>query len=331
MLHRAYSLEDMEGDVAPSKHPAHEIVSVDGRQMGPGGKLFQPVKAYANTTFLFSSKAKPLRIMAEYHEPYERLAANNVQHTILVFGSARSRNRRDWELNKARLEEAMKSATPEQMPKLQTEMERSRRTEWMCDAYVGLEELSKRLAAYGMSKVDASGRVPYMVATGGGPGMMEAANKGASDAGAPTIGMGISLPFENGLNEYVTKSLGWHFHYFMMRKFWMVLKTRAVVAAPGGFGTMDELFELLTLLQTGKIGRALAKHMPIVLFGKKFWDAVVNFEALAEMGVISEADSKRCLVTDDPEEAYAHVVAGLEAIEAQEAAELAAAAATPLP
>ncbi len=143
------------------------------------------------------------------------------------------------------------------------------------------------------------------VCTGGGPGFMEAAAKGACAVpGSRNIGMGITVPFEDGLNEYVTEELAFQFHYFFTRKFWMVYYTQAIIVAPGGYGTMDELFEVLTLKQTGKV----QKDLPVVLFGKKFWQNAINWQSLAECGVTSQSDIDSLFFTDDPEEAYNYVV-----------------------
>jgi len=149
-----------------------------------------------------------------------------------------------------------------------------------------------------------------VVCTGGGPGFMEAANRGAAEVeGGRSIGMGITLPFEAGLNPFVSEELAFEFHYFFTRKFWMAFHMQALVVAPGGFGTCDELFELLTLKQTGKI----QKQMPIVLFGKAYWKEVINWSALAKYGVVAEKDVEELLFTDDVEEAFTFIVAGLEA------------------
>jgi uncharacterized protein (TIGR00730 family) len=143
-----------------------------------------------------------------------------------------------------------------------------------------------------------------VICTGGGPGFMEAANKGAASVkGARNIGMGISLPFECGLNPYVTESLAFEFHYFFTRKFWMVYHCQAIVVAPGGVGTFDELFEVLTLKQTGKIH----KDLPVILFGKEFWTTVVNWESLVKFGTVSQKDIDDLYFTDDVEEAFQYV------------------------
>merc|ERR1719428_1028554 len=157
----------------------------------------------------------------------------------------------------------------------------------------------------------AEGRPAYYVGTGGGPGMMQAANQGATQGGGKSAGLGISLPFEDGLNPYVTPELGFEFHYFMTRKFWMAYKCMGLVVAPGGLGTCDELFELLTLRQTGKIKR----KVPIVLIGKKFWQDCINWQAFVDYGMISESDKEQLRFSDSAEEAFQHLTSGIEALE----------------
>merc|ERR1719321_633541 len=156
----------------------------------------------------------------------------------------------------------------------------------------------------------------YTVGTGGGPGMMLAANEGAQKAGGKSCGLGISLPFEDRLNPYCTPELSFEFHYFFTRKFWMAYKVMGLVVAPGGLGTCDELFEILTLRQTGKIKQKL----PIVLIGKKFWQDCINWKAFVDAGMISEADQSQLYFTDSAEEAFGHLVSGIEAIENDSAA-----------
>ena len=152
--------------------------------------------------------------------------------------------------------------------------------------------------------------LPVYVCTGGGPGFMEAANRGAADVkGGKSIGMGITLPFETGLNPYVTPELAFEYHYFFTRKFWMAFHMQALVVAPGGFGTMDELFELLTLKQVGK----MQKSLPVVLFGKEYWKSIINWETIGKYGVINPAEVNELLFTDDVDEAFKYIIKELEA------------------
>jgi len=161
-------------------------------------------------------------------------------------------------------------------------------------------------------KRKAEGRPCYTVGTGGGPGMMQAANEGAARASGESVGFGISLPFEDGLNPFCTPALGFEFHYFFTRKFWMSYRCMGLVVAPGGLGTCDELFELLTLMQTGKIKRAL----PVILIGSKFWKDCIQWDAFVNYGMISEHDASQLIFADTAEEAFKHLVEGIEKLEA---------------
>ena len=174
--------------------------------------------------------------------------------------------------------------------------------------YQSAEELAKRIAIWGRDTMDNK----VIMATGGGPGIMEAANKGALEAGAKTIGFGITLPFEQANNDYVSPDLSFSFKYFFIRKFWLAAPSSAFVAFPGGFGTMDELFEILTLMQTGKM-----RNIPVVLFGKTFWTKLFNFELLVEEGLISKEDLDLFLITDDVCEAYDYITTRAEALAKQ--------------
>mmetsp|Transcript_16738 Transcript_16738/g.38559 ORF Transcript_16738/g.38559 Transcript_16738/m.38559 type:complete len:199 (-) Transcript_16738:151-747(-) len=174
-------------------------------------------------------------------------------------------------------------------------------------------ELARRLSEWSAARAK-EGKEAYTVGTGAGPGMMEAANKGAWQANGPSVGFGISLPFEDRLNPYVTPELGFEFHYFFTRKFWMCYKCMGLVVAPGGLGTCDELFELMTLMQTGKIKRKL----PIVLIGKKFWQACIKWEAFVEYGMISESDASQLMFVDTAEEAFEALTGRLLKLEAEE-------------
>ena len=168
----------------------------------------------------------------------------------------------------------------------------------MSQHYENARELARRLTVWS-KELDESDR-RFVVCTGGGPGVMEAANRGASEAKGLNVGLSITLPLEQHENPYVTRELSFEFHYFFMRKFWFTYLAKAIIFFPGGFGTLDELFETLTLLQTRKV----KKHMPIVLFGSDFWRETINFDALVKYGTINEADKQLFTITDDLDEAY---------------------------
>ncbi len=252
-------------------------------------KFQKPIKAYANKEFLESKQARGLRILSEYVEPQARFEQYRVDDTIVFMGSARLMARDTAE---AALREAEETGG---------DVERARRDLEMSRYYEDARGLACKLTLWSKNLDEDDRR--FVVCTGGGPGIMEAANRGASEAKGVNVGLSISLPFEQHENPYVTRELGFEFHYFFMRKFWFTYPAKAIVFFPGGFGTLDELFEMLTLLQTRKI----RKHMPIVLYGSDFWRSVVNFETLVRHGTISAEDLDLMMITDSVDEAYNHI------------------------
>lgn len=277
----------------------------------------KPQKAYKNAAWVGGSHAKALRVMNEMQETEVRMAGSGVNKTILFFGSARSKSPEDHALAVAHAQGVLSATGTDARERAAAEEQLSRlaRTAWMSAVYPSIQALARRLTEWSMSRIGPDGRLPYAVATGGGPGLMEAANRGAAEVeGALTIGCGISLPFEERLNPYVTPELSWEYHYFFVRKFSMCYWCRAFIVAPGGFGSFDELFEVLTLCQTSKIDHP--DLLPIVLFGTAFWTSVVNWQMLADMGTISQADVARLFITDSVEDAFAHVTGKLLAWEA---------------
>ncbi len=228
------------------------------------------IKAYRNPDFMKSRAARPLRILSEYLEPQSRLDAEGVEDTVVFFGSARLKEGNQY--------------------------------------YEAARELAFRLTQWSKG-LDPEGRRRFVVCTGGGPGIMEAANRGASEARGRNVGLTIALPQEELVNPYVTRELEFHFHYFFMRKFWFAYLAKALVVFPGGYGTLDELFEMLTLVQT----RRMQKPMPIVLFGNDYWNEVVNFDALVRHGTIAAADLELMYRTDSVDEAFAYLVKQLMA------------------
>ncbi|MCA9488707.1 MAG: LOG family protein [Myxococcales bacterium] len=258
-----------------------------------------PPKAYKNLEFLNSPAARHIRIMCEYEETRQRLLRHRVHHTIVFFGSARTRSAEDAA---KMLEDATTAlaAHPED-PALQSALRKAEIATRMSKYYDAARQLSKHLTDWSVNK--QTGR-RYVISSGGGPGIMEAANRGASEVpNGRSVGLGISLPFEQGVNQYVSEELAFEFHYFFTRKYWFLYLCKALVIFPGGYGTMDELFETLTLIQTGKI----KKRMPVVLFGKEYWDRVFNLEAMAEFGTISPDDVNLVMKTDSVEEAFAYL------------------------
>ncbi|MFQ5754743.1 MAG: LOG family protein [Acidiferrobacterales bacterium] len=243
------------------------------------------VKAYQNETFLNSRDARALRILSEYLEPQSRFEHYRLDDTIVVLGSART-------ISRAQAEQELKAAQ-----KGKGDIDRAQRRLEMSQYYEAAREVARRLTEWSKDLVDEERR--FVICTGGGPGIMEAANRGASEAKGLNIGLTISMPIEEFDNPYITRELAIHFHYFFMRKFWFTYLAKAVVVFPGGFGTLDELFELLTMLQTHKI----RKHLPVVLFGNSYWNEVINFDALIRYGNINAEDLELLHRTDSVDDA----------------------------
>ncbi|MFC4726487.1 LOG family protein [Glycocaulis abyssi] len=250
-----------------------------------------PVEAYANPDFMGSPDARPLRILAEYLYPKKQFETHKVDDTILFFGSARIPCRQDAE---AALETARKT---------NADIKAAERAVFMSQYYEDTRELARRLTEWSLNLEDCQER-RFVICTGAGPGIMEAANRGARDAGGETIGLGITLPKEETNNPYVTPELNFEFHYFFTRKFWFLYPAKALVLMPGGFGTLDELFETLTLLQT----RKMKKRLPVVLFGSEYWDKVLNLQALADFGAINQEDLDLVYRTDSVDDAFTYIV-----------------------
>ncbi len=271
--------------------------------------------AYENPAFLDSPDGRILRIMAEYQEPMARFRRERVQDTVVFFGSARFHAldvaKKEMELleNSGSVEPAPKEEQPAK-PGEQNATELKQKRAEAAVEMAGYYEDARRLAYL---VADWAKRLPgrrhrFVVTSGGGPGIMEAANRGASEAGGKTIGLNIALPFEQRPNPYITPALNFQFHYFFMRKFWFAYLAKALVVFPGGFGTLDEMFELLTLAQTHK----MAKEMTILIYGSKYWQGVINLDLLAEKGAIALKDKDLFQFADTPEEAFAILKAGLE-------------------
>ncbi len=260
-------------------------------------------KAYRDTKFINSPSARPVRILTEYLEPQDRLIKSNIKDTIVFFGSARiiplSQAKKNLDDIKKKLKSIANKNSKDYSENIKLQSYAEKELE-MARYYEDTEELAYRLTRW--SKDLKKGN-KFVICSGGGPGIMEAANKGAQRAKGLSIGFNISLPFEQFPNKYITPNLNFEFHYFFMRKFWFAYLAKALVVMPGGFGTLDELMELLTLVQTEK----LMKKMPILMFGKKFWGKVINLEALAEYRVISYNDLKLIKFVDTVDEAFEYL------------------------
>ena len=265
-------------------------------------KIVNTYKAYENPEFMNSTDARILRMLSEYMEPNLRFKKNNILDTIVFFGSARLMSKKQATTEYAKI----KSSNPKTTPNFAEKLRKAQISVEMSKYYEDTVKLSEMLTKWSMGlKLDAH---RFTICTGGGPGIMEAANKGASKAGGPSIGLNISIPFEQFVNKYVTPELKFEFHYFFMRKFWFAYLSKALIVFPGGFGTMDELFEILTLVQTEKI----KKQLLIVVYDEKYWKTVMNFDALVDFGVINKSDLNLFQFCNTPEKAFEVVKAHFE-------------------
>jgi len=249
-------------------------------------RRFRAVKAYKNEAFLNSQVARSLRILSEYLEPESRFEELRIRDTVVVFGSSRILSREDAS---KRLAEAERTGKDLALVRKQFELSRY---------YEETRELSSRLTTWskGLSGTDRR----FVICSGGGPGIMEAANRGASEARGENIGLNISIPQEQNENPYITHRLAFEFHYFFMRKYWFAYLAKAFVIMPGGFGTLDEFMEILTLIQTQRIRKKCA----LVLYGSQYWDQVLRFEPLVQFGTIDPNDLRLFHRTDSVDEAF---------------------------
>ncbi len=268
----------------------------------------KPSKAYDNSTFLKSPHARPIRVQCELIEPDVRLTEHGVENTIVLFGSARSKDSAQAQDELDALLNDLPEETADRSEEQIEEVLKKERTLLLSKYYDQAVELSERLTKWSLQHEDPKDQ--YLICSGGGPGMMEAANKGADQAGGPSIALGISLPFEQGVNQYATPELSFEFHYFFIRKFYFLYHAKAIVVFPGGFGTMDELFETLTLAQTGK----LDKQLPVFLYGREFWEGLINFDHFVKWGVISPKDLDLFKIVDDTDEAFSEITACLKPV-----------------
>ncbi|MCX7880283.1 MAG: TIGR00730 family Rossman fold protein [Ignavibacteria bacterium] len=261
-----------------------------------------PLKAYDNKVFIHSSEGRIIRILAEYLYPEQHFRKHGIKKTIIFFGSSRIRPKEKYieeiDLLRNKLDNLGERDRQKVRKKIQELEEISENVgRYYTEAY----ELSRKIAEWSKTLPP---RNRYYICSGGGPGIMEAANRGSFDAGLKTIGLNISLPFEQEPNQYITKELNFEFHYFFMRKFWLVYPAQALIVFPGGYGTIDELMEILTLRQTGK----MKKPRLILVYGSDFWSKVIDFNYLAQVGMISRSDLRIFKFADTPNQAFEIIV-----------------------
>jgi uncharacterized protein (TIGR00730 family) len=261
----------------------------------------QPL-AYLDPKFLEGERARPIRILAEYLEPLGRFKAQDIQDTVVFFGSARIHSRERAEQALAELMRAVGlAADADPDPRLI----RGRKALDWSRYYEEARELAFMLTNWSTALESEHHR--FVVTSGGGAGIMEAANRGATEAGGKSIGLNIKLPYEQGANRYITPGLQFEFHYFFMRKFWLSYLAKSLVVFPGGFGTLDEMFEILTLMQTEK----LEKQIQIILYGTDYWDQILTLQPMAEWGAIGEHDMELLQRANTPEDAFGLLTAHL--------------------
>jgi hypothetical protein len=273
--------------------------------------------AYENQAFVNSPDGRIMRILSEYSEPLARFRRERIRDTVVFFGSARFRAfdeaHHDLELleNTGSVKPAPRQEQPARSPDIEQgtaselSLRRAQAAVEMARYYEDARRLAYLLTQW--TRTLRSRRYRFVVTSGGGPGIMEAANRGAYEAGGKTIGLNIRLPFEQYPNRYITPSLNFEFHYFFMRKYWFAYLAKALVVFPGGFGTLDEMFEILTLSQTQK----LAKKITVLLYGSSYWNEVINLDVLVDKGAISPADRELFQITDTPDQAFQLLKDGL--------------------
>jgi uncharacterized protein (TIGR00730 family) len=254
-----------------------------------------PHVAYEDHKFMESLAARPLRIIAEYLDPLTRLRRANIGDTIVMFGSARIQSH---EKALAHLKRIKRDANGRRSADWRMKITGAESLVQMSRYYEEARELAHKITTWAMTLGNQPRR--FVICSGGGPGIMEAANRGAADAGGPSVGLSIQLPHEQSSNAYISRELNFYFHYFFMRKLWFAQMAKALIVFPGGFGTMDELWEMLTLLQTGK----LSSHHLILIYGRAYWNKVVNWKHMVRMGVIDAKDYERLRFADTVNEAF---------------------------
>ena len=266
-----------------------------------------PKVPHEDSAFLDSNAARPIRILAEYLHPLVQLKKEGIGDTIVIFGSARIQSRESALARMAKLKSKSGGRlSAKDRARSRTVIRSARSALEMSRYYEQARELSRRITTWSMTLGPRPRR--FVICSGGGPGIMEAANRGATEAGGKSIGLSIELPHEQFSNPYISPELSLNFHYFFMRKLWFAQIAKALIVFPGGFGTMDELWEMMTLLQTGKLG----KHNIILIYGRKYWHQVLNFRAMERWGMINLDEFKMLQFADSVDEAFTRIRQGLE-------------------
>jgi uncharacterized protein (TIGR00730 family) len=258
--------------------------------------------AYRDALFMESVAARPVRILTEYLDPLVRLRREEVGDTIVIFGSARIVGR-DRALAHLR---RLKSLKGKETPRRRLALRDARAALSMSRYYEEARELAHRITAWSLTLGEHPRR--FVVCSGGGPGIMEAANRGAAEAGGKTVGLSIELPHEQWPNSYISPGLNFQFHYFFMRKLWFAQLAKALIVFPGGFGTMDELWEMLTLMQTGKLQR----RNLILIYGRRYWNRVIDWREMLNWGTINRREYNLLQFADSVDEAFERIRSGLE-------------------
>ncbi|MGH9775617.1 MAG: TIGR00730 family Rossman fold protein [Candidatus Acidiferrales bacterium] len=272
--------------------------------MSPRKQQSMPKLVYRDIEFLQSPAARPLRILAEYIDPLTRLREENIGDTIVMFGSARTLPRSQAKVKLDRLQRSLRGK--KRTSRIRERLRAARADLGMSRYYEEARELARRITAWAMTLGTNPHR--FVICSGGGPGIMEAANRGATDAGGCSIGLSIELPHEQFPNPYITPALNFNFHYFFTRKLWFAQLAKALIVFPGGFGTMDELWEMLTLLQTGKLPQ---RHL-ILIYGRHYWDKVLNWREMVRSGTINQREFELLRFADNVDDAFEQVRNGLE-------------------
>jgi len=266
-----------------------------------------PLVAHRNRAFMESAPARPIRILAEYLDPLARLRREGVGDTIVMFGSARVEPRDRARAHLRRLQQALRGKRRAKItPALRARLREARVAMQMSRYYEEARELARRITTWAMTLGEHPRR--FVICSGGGPGIMEAANRGAAAAGGKSIGLSIELPHEQYPNPYISPELSFNFHYFFMRKLWFAQLAKALIVFPGGFGTMDELWEMLTLMQTGKLPR----RNLILIYGRRYWDKVLDWRAMLRWGTINEHEYGLLEFADTVDQAFERVREGLQ-------------------